>query len=177
MQFCPHVFMLRKNYLTKHMFINNHTSPPDIALYIQTISFTLIYLVFMCIRHFLPTSYSLYGSKKKLSVTPSYIKSVIKDNTIFFFAYAKENVRGVFRTQSINYDWAFLRKQIKVFSRYLFSQKNSIADVPLGCKYVSVRITSSLPFENCSRINTHWKPWSHTFNNLFCVFDIFLNIS
>ena len=159
MQFCPHVFMLRKNYLTKHMFINDPTSPPDIALYIQTISFTLSHIQSLCVLGiFLPTSYSLYGSKKKLSVTPSYMKSVIKDNTIFFFAYAKENVRGVFKTQSNNYDGAFLRKQIKIFSCYLFPQKNSIADVPLGCKHVSVRIASSLPFEDCSRTNTHRKP-------------------
>ena len=158
MQFCPHVFMLRKNYLTKRMFINDHTSPPALlSIYKQYHSHS--HIQSLCVLGiFLPTSYSLYGSKKKLSVTPSYIKSVIKDNTIFFFAYAKENVRGAFRTQSNNYDGAFLRKQIKIFSCYLFPQKNSIADVPLGCKHVSVRIASSLPFEDCSRTNTHRKP-------------------
>ena len=75
MQFCPHVFMLRKNYLTKHMFINDHTSP--LSIYKQYYLHSHIYS-FCVLGIFLPTSYSLYGLEKKLSVTPSYIKSVIK---------------------------------------------------------------------------------------------------
>ena len=45
-------------------------------------------------------------------------------------------LRGVFRTLSNIWE-AFLRKLLKTFSRWLFLQKYSIADLRLGSKYAS----------------------------------------
>ena len=47
------------------------------------------------------------------------------------------NTRGVFRTQSNNYNGAILQKQWTVFRRWMFSQKSSIIDVRLGSKSAS----------------------------------------
>ena len=49
-------------------------------------------------------------------------------------------VSNVFKTQSNIYNGVFLRKQLAVFSRQLFSQNSSIIDLRLSSKYASVSI-------------------------------------
>ena len=158
MQFCPHVSMLRKNYLTKHMFINDHTSPPDIALYIQTVSLTLTYLVFMCIRHFFAHQLFIIWFRKEIISNAFVYKERDKRLYNIFLCICQRKCQRRIQNPAEQLRWSFFAKIDKDFQPLPIFAKNSIADVPLGCKYVSVLITSSLPFENCSRINTHRKP-------------------
>ena len=121
----PHLFLLQQPSLSHH-----HITVPKASLEVSSQNRLGKKLTFqkICTKvHKYSPPLKLFLFLSNLTLTDKSLNN-LRTNHLTPPIASKTEIRGVIRTQSNIYDGAFLRQQLTVFTRYLFSQKISIVD-------------------------------------------------